>query len=275
MFVLVFRIVLRIILEVDKNKGKILITIAIKMESCKNLQSPMESKDINVNVNRNDNDDDELRYFEKTALEIEEENISRRVQENRDLRINASRKLEQMRKQGSERQKRYEEVEKELLLLHKRELYEHIIQERLAEEEIQKKMEDLELEQRMILLKLEEIEAKNAIKKEGIDNSSMLKMIEETFEPAIKRMGDIPNVSEIIEKSLESSNFYAEVSAKVSSELQLALRASHAQSKELLTLRRKELINERFEKEARLQEIRAILNEDSANGITSIYYDYY
>ena len=139
----------------------------------------------------------------------------------------------------------------------------------LVEEEIQKKMEVLEFEQQIILLKLEEIQVKSAIKKEGVDSSTMLKMIEETFEPALKRMGDIPNVSEIIQKSLESSNFYAEVSAKVSSELQLALRTSHAQSKELLTLKRKELINERFEKEARLQEIRAILNEDSTNGITS------
>jgi hypothetical protein len=180
-----------------------------------------------------------------------------------------------MRKQGNERQKRYEEVEKELLLLHKRELYEHIVQERLAEEEIKRKMDDLELEQRVVLLKLEEIEAKSAVKKEGMDNSSMLKMIEDTFEPAIKRMGDISNVSDIIQKSLESSNFYAEVSAKVSSELQLALRASHAQSREQLTLRRKELINERFEKENRLQEIRALLNEDSANGYYHYYYYYY
>ena len=222
-----------------------------------------------------DDNNDELKYFEKTALEIEEEDILKRVQENRDLRINASRKLEQMRKQGNERQKRYEEVEKELLLLHKRELYEHIVQERLAEEEIKRKMDDLELEQRVVLLKLEEIEAKSAVKKEGMDNSSMLKMIEDTFEPAIKRMGDISNVSDIIQKSLESSNFYAEVSAKVSSELQLALRASHAQSREQLTLRRKELINERFEKENRLQEIRALLNEDSANGYYHYYYYYY
>ena len=184
------------------------------------------------------------------------------------MRIAASRKLEQTRRQGYERQKRYDDVEKDLLLLHKRELYEHIIQERLAEEEIKRKMENLELEQRLILLKLEEIEELNSIQKDRVDSGSMKEMVEQTFEPALKRMKDIPDVAEIIKRNSESSNFYAEVSAKVSNELQLALRTSHAQSKEQMTLKRKELINERFEKEARLQEIRELLHEEnSANGM--------
>jgi hypothetical protein len=209
---------------------------------------------VNDGVNDNDDDDDdEYKLFEKTELEMEEERLALRVEENRDQRINASRRLEQMRKQGNDRQKRYDEVEKDLLLLHKRELYEHIIHERLAEEEIRRKMENLELEQRLILLKLEEIEEQNVLKKDCMDSVSMKEMVESTFEPALKRMGDIPNIHEIIKRNSESSNFYAEVSAKVSNELQLALRASHALSKEQLTLKRKELINERFEKEARLQ----------------------
>ena len=221
-------------------------------------------------VNDDADDDDGYKLFEKTELEMEEDRLALRVEENRDQRINASRRLEQMRKQGNDRQKRYDEVEKDLLLLHKRELYEHIIHERLAEEEIRRKMENLELEQRLILLKLEEIEEQNVLKKDCMDSVSMREMVESTFEPALKRMADIPNVQEIIKRNSESSNFYAEVSAKVSNELQVALRTSHALSKEQLTLKRKELINERFEKEARLQQIRTILHEEnSVNGTTT------
>lgn len=83
----------------------------------------------------------ELTVYDK--LNKTKDDVTLRIKENRDQRIDVARRLEKIRASFAERELKMKELENEMFLLKKRDIVEEIVRQKTKEMEMKKKLTDI------------------------------------------------------------------------------------------------------------------------------------
>ena len=201
-----------------------------------------------------------------TALDVASIDITSKLAENREERLRVAKRLDQMSSHGGDRERRQRELQKELALLRKRDLYEQMLVARLGQEEVTSRVNQIEAEQHRVLLRLETAARRKQEQQDMLlrDESGARQRALDALAPALAFMGHIPAMKNIVrgEGQLGGGGDGGADDGSggaITKALQLALRESYIKQKEDIMTRRRELTASRFELEERLDELRAQL----------------
>lgn len=176
--------------------------------------------------------------------------ISQKLHENRDERLRIAKRVNDKSASSGDRSKRERDLQKEVALLNKRDLYEKMMDAKSVQEDAQNKFNRIEREQNLAALKLEGVARKKQVQLDSLQTASAVFDANTTL-------------SNILNENTGNLLSHDENYASVKHALQLALREAYIKKKEGILSKRKQLIAGRFQLEARLEELRLSLRPEA------------
>ena len=203
------------------------------------------------------------------GLDFNAENLSGKLQNNREERLRVARRLQELRDKEPELELKKIQKQKDIIASRKRDIYEQLTLARLERKSIQEKIDSLDLQQKVSIMKLETYNKLDS--DEAIVHSDMQNKLKESLEPALSFLDQIPDAKQILEAGIANSEDkdYEQSSTAITQELQHALRESYMKNKEDLLEERRILTAGRFELESRLGQLKELDGLDSENNDTN------